>query len=79
MTIATLISHVFPAINFKTDKSLHYFGLTANKDYKHVVKFLQDLLLCKMSTLVNGMDITSVLCFHLKEINIPTNHVFKYL
>ena len=61
MTIVTLISHPFPAINFKTDKSLHYFGLTANKDYKHVVKFLQDLLLCKMSTLVNGMHITSVL------------------
>ena len=61
MTIVTLISHLFPAINFKTDKSLHYFGLTANKDYNHVVKFLQDLLLCKMSALINGMHITSVL------------------
>ena len=79
MTIVTLISHLFPAINFKTDKSLHYFGLTANKDYKHVVKFLQDLLLCKMNTLVNGMHFTSVLlCFHLnKEIKVSTNHVFK--
>ena len=78
MAIVTLISHPFPAINFKTDKSLHYFGLTANKDYKHVVKFLQDLLLWKMSTSVNGMQITSaLLCFHPKEINVTTNCVFK--
>ena len=78
MTIVTLISHLFPAINFKTDKSLSYFNFTANKDYNHVVKFFQDLLLCKMSTLVNGVHITSaLLSFHLKEINVSTNRVFK--
>ena len=78
MAIVTLISHLFPAINFKTNESLHYFNLMANKDYKHVVKFLQDLLLCKMSTSVNGVQITSVLlCFHPKKIHVSTNHVFK--
>ena len=79
MTIVILISYLFPAIKFKADRSLHYFGLMANKDYKHVVKFSQDLLLCKMSMLVNGMHITSVslLCFHLKKIKVSTNHVFK--
>ena len=47
MTIVTLISHLFPAINYKTDESLHYFDLMANKDYNHVVKFLQDLCYAK--------------------------------
>ena len=56
MAIVTLISHLFPAIKFKTNEFLHYFNLMANKDYKHVAKFLQDLLLCKMSTSVNGMQ-----------------------
>ena len=78
MAIVTLISHLFPAINFKTNEFLRYFNLMANKDYKHVVKFLQDLLLWKMSTSVNGMQITSaLLCFHPKEINVSTNCVFK--
>ena len=64
MAIVTLISHLFPAINFKPNEFLCYFNLTANKDYKHVANFLQDLLLCKMSTPVNGVQITSVLlCF----------------
>ena len=67
MAIVTLISHLFHAINLKTNEFLHYFNLTANKDYKHVVKFLQDLLLCKMSTSVIGVHITSaLLCFHPK-------------
>ena len=49
-----------------------------NKDYKHVVRFLQDLLLRKMSTFVNGVHITSAfLCFHLQEIIVSTNHEFK--
>ena len=78
MAIVTLISHLFPAINFITNEFLPYFNFTANKDYKHVAKFLQDLLLCKMSTSVNGVHITSaLLCFHLKEINVSTNCVFK--
>ena len=78
MTIVTVISHLFPAINFKTDKFLCYFDLTANTDYKHVVKHFQDLLLCNMSTLVNSVHITSaLLCFHLKQINVSTNRVFK--
>ena len=35
-------------------------------------------LLHKMSTLVNGLHITCALsCFHLKEINVSTNCVFK--
>ena len=77
MTIVALISHLFPAINFKTNKSLCYFALTANKYYKHAAKFSRDLLLCKMSTSVNGVHITSaLLSFHLKKINASTNHVF---
>lgn len=42
--------------------------LTADKDYKHVVKHLQNLLLQKMGSMVNGVYITpALLCFHLKE------------
>jgi len=49
------------------------FDLTADKDYKHVMKCLQNLLLHKMGTLVNGMHITSALLrFHLKENNVST-------
>ena len=71
-------SPIFPAINFKANESFCYFDLMANKDYKHVVKFLQDLLLCKMTTFVNGVHITSAfLCFHLQEIIVSTNHKFK--
>ena len=71
-------SPIFSAINFKTNKSFRYFDLMTNKDYKHVVRFLQDLLLRKMSTFVNGVHITSAfLCFHLQEIIVSTNHEFK--
>ncbi|KAF8148021.1 hypothetical protein B0H34DRAFT_833807 [Crassisporium funariophilum] len=43
-------------------------NLTADKDYKHVIKRLQNLLLHKMGTLINGVHITpALLRFHLKE------------
>ena len=49
------------------------FDLTADKDYKHVMKHLRNLLLHKMGTLVNSMHITSALLhFHLKENNVST-------
>ena len=69
MTIVALISHPSTAMNFTTDESLCYFDLMANKHYKHVVKCLQSLLLCKMSTLVNSVYITSAfLCFYLTAL-----------
>lgn len=52
------------------------FDLTADKDYKHVVKRLRNLLLRKMGTLVNGVHITSALLrFHLKENQVSTHRL----
>ena len=52
------------------------FDLTADKDYKHMVKRLRNLLLCKMGTLVNGVHITSALLrFHLKVNQVSTHRL----
>jgi hypothetical protein len=53
--------------------------LTADKDYKHVVKRLRNLLLRKMGAMVNGVHITpALLRFHLKENKVST-HRLNYL
>lgn len=53
--------------------------LTADKDYKHVVKRLRNLLLRKMGSMVNGFHITpALLRFHLKA-NGVSSHRLNYL
>ena len=47
--------------------------LTADKDYKHVVKRLRNLLLRKMGSMVNGFHITpALLRFHLKANGVSS-------
>ena len=47
--------------------------LTADKDYKHIVKRLRNLVLRKMGVLVNGIHITpALLRFHLRDNKIST-------
>lgn len=54
-------------------------NLTANKDYKHIMKRLQNLLLRKMGIMVNGVHVTlALLCFHLKQNGVP-KHRLDYL
>lgn len=53
--------------------------LTADKDYKHIMKRLWNLLLCKMGIMINGVHvILALLCFHLKQNGIPS-HRLDYL
>jgi len=53
--------------------------LTADKDYKHVMKRLQNLLLWKMGATINGFHITpALLRFHLNA-NGVSSHRLNYL
>lgn len=53
--------------------------LMADKDYKHIVECLWNLLLCKMGAMVDGVHITpALLHFHLKENKVST-HRLDYL
>src|ERR1700678_1015287 len=48
-------------------------NLTADKDYKHIVKRLQNLLLRKMEISINAVHVTlALLCFHLKQNGMST-------
>jgi len=75
------LSPIFPLLSNLRLMNLFVgdFDLTADKDYKHVMKRLRNLLLRKMGTLVDGVHITSALLrFHLKENNVST-HRLDYL
>ncbi|KAF8676640.1 hypothetical protein AX14_004851 [Amanita brunnescens Koide BX004] len=50
--------------------------ITADKDYKHVVKWLRNLLLRKQGTIVHGVHITpSLLQFHLKLAGVSESRL----